>query len=355
MTITNFKLDTKTLPVFIPVIEFNDGDSSHRTVRNKTIYAITLYFHGISFTQNVSFKTEDMTVSGTIPPAFKNGYADYSTGYYNVYNYESFIVAVNRAIVLCLAGLTGALNHFGDLTYKTLFETAPGILEIPTLVLDKGSGIVYLNAPKLSFNDDITEHFVLYLNEPLYRLFNSLPNEKERKTTNTYNYITAVEQLGLTQLLFKIVINGFKDSSELQLFAKTLGPSSIATTKSAHLIVHQRYETLTSWTPVESISITSSNMPIKSSIISNNHSFVNGRETTEGSTNIIEMELSEFRAGDYTPGLIYEPKNFRWVNMIDQRELIKMNLQVYWRFKYTGQLLPLYLNSGGSFSLKLMN
>jgi hypothetical protein len=93
-------------------------------------------------------------------------------------------------------------------------------------------------------------------------------------------------------------------------------------------------------------------MPIQSSIISNNHSFVNGRETTEGSTNIIEMELSEFRAGDYTPGLIYEPKNFRWVNMIDQRELIKMNLQVYWRFKYTGQLLPLYLNSGGSFSLK---
>jgi hypothetical protein len=156
----------------------------------------------------------------------------------------------------------------------------------------------------------------------------------------------------------KIVTNGFKDSSELQLFAKTIGESksngasSIATTKTAHLIVHQRYETLTSWTPVESISITSSNMPIQSSIISNNHSFVNGRETTEGSTNIIEMELSEFRAGDYTPGLIYEPKNFRWVNMIDQRELIKMNLQVYWRFKYTGQLLPLYLNSGGSFSLK---
>ena len=55
------------------------------------------------------------------------------------------------------------------------------------------------------------------------------------------------------------------------MYAKTTGNSAIATTKTAHLVVYQDYETLTSWTPVESITITSNNMPIKSSIISNNH------------------------------------------------------------------------------------
>jgi len=74
------------------------------------------------------------------------------------------------------------------------------------------------------------------------------------------------------------------------MYAKITSLAAIATVKTAHLVVYQDYETLTSWTPVESITITSSNMPIKSSIISNNHSFVNGRETTEGSINIIEME-----------------------------------------------------------------
>ena len=117
------------------------------------------------------------------------------------------------------------------------------------------------------------------------------------------------------------------------MYAKTTGNSAIPTTKTAHLVVYQDYETLTSWTPVKSITITSNNMPIKSSIISNNHSFINGRETTEGNTHIIEMEFSEFRAGNFIPGLFYEPKYCQWVNIIDQQKLKKMNIQVYWRFK----------------------
>jgi len=68
--------------------------------------------------------------------------------------------------------------------------------------------------------------------------------------------------------------------------------------------------------------------------------------------NTIEMELSEFRAGQPKPGVIYEPKVLRWLNMKDQAELRLINLQVYYRFKYTGELIPLRINSGGSFSAK---
>ena len=122
--------------------------------------------------------------------------------------------------------------------------------------------------------------------------------------------------------------------------------------KTTHLIIGQDYETLTSWSPVESIVFTSSTIPVNSSIISANHSYEQGIETTEGSTNTIEMELSEFRAGQPKAGVIYEPKVLRWLNMKDQAELRLINLQVYYRFKYTGELIPIRINSGGSFSCK---
>ena len=93
----------------------------------------------------------------------------------------------------------------------------------------------------------------IYLNEPLYRLFNSLPSEKQAIQTRTYNYQTTVEQLQLKQTIVKIFINNFKDPNEISMYAKTTGPTAIATTKTAHLVVYQDYETLTSWTPVDYI------------------------------------------------------------------------------------------------------
>ena len=61
MTITNFKLDKKTLPVFIPVIQKNNASNVSQPDRHKTIYTITLEFNGTSFTQNVRIKTQDKT------------------------------------------------------------------------------------------------------------------------------------------------------------------------------------------------------------------------------------------------------------------------------------------------------
>ena len=68
---------------------------------------------------------------------------------------------------------------------------------------------------------------------------------------------------------------------------------------------------------------------------------------------MIEMELSEFRAGLYKAGVIYEPKQFRWIKLLDMGELKHINFQVFYRLKSTGQLIPLKINSGGSFGLKL--
>ena len=76
--------------MFIPVIQHNKSAIVSQPDRHTTIYTITLEFNGTSFTKNVIIKTQDKTISGIAAPEFKDGSADYSTGYYNVYNYECF-------------------------------------------------------------------------------------------------------------------------------------------------------------------------------------------------------------------------------------------------------------------------
>ena len=97
MAITNFKLDTKTLPSFIPVIKYNASPTQEQ--KFETIYEITftLRTNGKRFghTEPVIFKPQDLSLS---VPDFKNGYADYKSGFYNIYNYENFFTSVNEEI-----------------------------------------------------------------------------------------------------------------------------------------------------------------------------------------------------------------------------------------------------------------
>jgi len=65
------------------------------------------------------------------------------------------------------------------------------------------------------------------------------------------------------------------------------------------------------------------------------------------------MELNDFRGGQLKAGVIYDPTNYRWINMLDMAELKHINFQVFYRLKINGALIPFKLNSGGSFGLKL--
>ena len=81
MAITNFKLDTKTLPSFIPVIKYNASPTKEQ--RLETIYEVTftVLIDGKLYSASTPclFIPQDETVNGTTPPAFKNGYADYKS------------------------------------------------------------------------------------------------------------------------------------------------------------------------------------------------------------------------------------------------------------------------------------
>ena len=344
MSIINFKMDTKSLPVFIPIIKYDDSNPT----ADVTIYNVYFSYEGYIAKDAVRFDAQDETK--TKPPR-KNGYANYASGYYNHYNFERFIYSLNRSVVRCLSNIINQVSASGNasaIANLNALQNPNGRWDCPFFVYDKGSQTIYLNVPKSTYDDDIlnNSHITMHLNEPLYRLMDSFPYNKQN-----LNYINSAGEQPILKL-YTLNMNNFRSGTEIQMYAKQSGGTFRTDVKTTHFIIGQDYETLTSWSPIESIVFTSSTIPINSSIISANHSYEDGRETTEGSTNTIEMELSEFRAGQPKPGVIYEPKVLRWLNMKDQAELRLINLQVYYRFKYTGELIPLRINSGGSFSAK---
>ena len=152
LAISNFKVDLKCLPTFIPTIRYSDDDSLEAT-RNKTIYAVTLSYGGFASTANVYYTPQDKT-NGTTPPMFKDGYADYRSGYYNLYNYEFFFVMVNEAIKQAFIGLQATLVDYN--------QTKDIGKNMPFFIFDKDTGLIYLNAPESTFNDD-TEDVVQFI------------------------------------------------------------------------------------------------------------------------------------------------------------------------------------------------
>ena len=351
LAIVNFKLDTKSLPVFIPVIEYDESGKN----RSTTIYSIYFEYLGYSGEQSVLFTPQDETINR---PIMRNGFADYSNGYYSYYNFEPFLTDVNRAVVDAFNQLEYSINmqeEGQDIKNDfNIFKNSSGKFEVPQFIYDKDTKLIFMNSPKRIYNDDISNgnYIKMFLNEPLYRLFNSLPFKKQILTFKYYSSETKLLTSTNPLVLFRLNLNNFKNANESEIYAK-LDDKTVATSKSTHLTIYQDYETLSSWSPIDSIVFTSSSIPIRSTVVSSNHSYDDGIETTEGSSNIVALEISEFRAGIFTPGIIYEQPILRWLDLLDLDELTRININCFYKLKYTGQLIPLKLNNGGSFSIKL--
>ena len=79
------------------------------------------------------------------------------------------------------------------------------------------------------------------------------------------------------------------------------------------MLIYQDYETLSTRSPVESIVIISQNFPIQSHQISADLGYVIGFATVIGDVRH-ENEIMEISTNSPVPAIIYEPKEYRYVN-----------------------------------------
>ena len=92
-----------------------------------------------SYSEHIEFLKQDKTISLL---SKKNGYADYASGFYDIYNYEWFIVLVNTALRNAMNKLkTQVVNNLG----LSISDFAP------YFSFDKQTKLISLYAPKIRF------------------------------------------------------------------------------------------------------------------------------------------------------------------------------------------------------------
>ena len=141
------------------------------------------------------------------------------------------------------------------------------------------------------------------LNRALYRLFNSLPFKLLNTSLNTLDGTT---QTTTSQTLYNLNLSNFKQANEVEIFPH-MSDGSSGSTKTTHTLIYQDYETLSTWSPVESIVIIAQNFPIKSNEVSAHIEYVEGTPNILGNVRH-EHELLEISTNSPIPVIMYEPK-----------------------------------------------
>lgn len=310
MSIIRFSLDTSSLPIIIPTIMPNQSDP------NLTIYSVSMSYNNYVSQAYIKFIPQDMTQSIPPPPSSNSNLYQTNTPYYYVYNYTYFITLINNALTTCFNNLQAQIS-------------LPTTL-IPYLEWDSTTDKATLITDNSAFNDSLSNPIALYFNNALYQLFCSFP---------MYIYSTTTTQ-GLN---YKISCNGYGQAPKENDNNYTL------------LLCAQEHSTINLWSPISSIVFTSNTLPINNELVSAPSVYYNAKNIQSTNNNKTSQTVADFEASDltYKPYLVYQPSIFRYIDLKGHTALTNIDISCYWK-NNIGDLIPFYLNSGDTASMKIM-
>jgi hypothetical protein len=323
MSITRFSLGTSSLPLFTPLIQYNQSNA------NLTIYSVTLEYTDASsntFTeqQYVIYESQNRSIATPQPPsANADKLQNNDNTYYDIYNYQYWIYLVNNAFTTCFASL---LSSAGSLPTT----------HAPVLTYDTINNIAILNVDILGYDDTSSSPYIkIYYNQPLAELFNSFPIIIQSLSTTT---------LGKNCL---ISTNTFSQNNVTQF--PPYNPTYNA------IQVYQEFSTSQTWTPISSLVFTSNTLNVVPSAISSPANYINGQLLINNtSNNVYSQIITDFiYDSNYKPQIVYDPSSeFRFFTLTKGTSIQNIELSVYYRNK-VGKLLPVYLSNGNTFTCKL--
>jgi len=327
LSIVRFMVDTHCLPVMQPTIISKTDQTrmfkSNDINLNRTAYSITIQHGAATVMHYVSFEPQDTTIG--IPQGFRpDGSIDYSTGYYNIYSYDHFVTLCN--------------NTIRNILSETIF-IYPTTSALPTLYYDGNK--MSFQVPESAWDSSDDTDYKIFFNTATYRLFNSLPAK----------HLDKKDVLGRH---FQLDTANFSNNMALVNNYQTLGGSVTNPSGIIFLSITQEHSTTANWSPVSSIAFTSDSLNVVGSHVSSLHEFDHGREIIEGSNSNSITMITDLSAGDYLPGVLYNPTGeYRWVDLTASGPIKKINVNVYWISKLAA-INPFILSAGGSCSLKML-
>jgi hypothetical protein len=255
LSIVRFTLDTNTLPIIQPEIQPSPNSNV-----NLTSYSITLEWTNPvapfqTFTEQtfLTYIPQNKQAIIPAPPSQTlSGLQNNDTGYYDIYNYQYWILLVNNTFQTCFTALNAQVVGAG-LVLPSAFA--------PTMSWDTQTNLAILNADQAGYNDTTANYIGVYFNPALWNYFSSFPfiiesNDVVPNGKNT-----------------RIIMSGFGGANVVPF-------PPVAPTYTALQIV-QEYSTVSLWTPVTSIVFTSNTLPIVANQVSAPLLFFNGKRFSQ--------------------------------------------------------------------------
>lgn len=329
LSVVRFQLDTNSLPVFNAYIQFNQAN------KDLTIYSVSLSWQNPvapfqTFNQQtyVLWTPQDLASPIPQPPSLtQDKFQDNSGGYYYSYNYTYILSLINTAYATCFTALNVAVVGAG-LVLPTIHA--------PVMTWNNDKSIGVLNADVLGYSTTAVSFIKIFMNAPLYNLFNTMPT-----------YILNPNSLF---------------GQDFRLDTSTFGNSTVVgfpfylPTYNA-LQIFQETSCLGIWSPVSGIVITSNTLPINSTNIANPCIYVDGIATgTNGNNSSVSPIITDFQAPDglYKNSITYIPSaQYRYIDLTGNGPLYTVDIQIFWRNK-VAQLIPFRLTAGASASVKIL-
>jgi hypothetical protein len=345
LSIVRFSLETQTLPVFIPIIQPNQGDE------DLTIYSVTLQVKhaGITYTQReyINWNSQNSATARPPPPSSNpNGLQSDSTDYYYCFSFTWWSNLILLAFENAYNGLAAQLTA-AALVPATYIGIAPPILQF-----NPDNQTCSLSAPTPFYNTYTTTSppivntasAQIFFNAPLFNLFSSFPAQLKGFNAT----------LGRT---YQILVSDFGGSNVIK-YPVTGSTTLVPPTASNFTQVFQEYSTIQNWCPVSAIVFTTSTIPVVPNQLSSPLIFAEGNvlSNTSGNNSNFQLVLTDLESGDlcYKPNLQYSPTaEYRRLSMTGTSPLSNIQVSVFWRNKL-GNLIPFTLGSGGSATVKML-
>ena len=313
LSIVRFQLDTCSLPLFSPQIDFAQKNI------DKTLYSVKFSYNGITKSRPVMWKCPD----DTITPPFVAG-DDYN-GYYDCFSYQWFIDILNDTL----------RQVFEDLTVSVGLAQMP-TTHAPFLIWDTSTNSAVLNCDVKGFesNKGLID---IFFNNCLFNLFSSFP--AVYIGTEYVRILVSDNRGGANTIILPMVPPGAEVPLDTYFAVQVI----------------QEYSTVSMFTPISSIIFTSNSLPIVSTQHAEPQVYNNSRVLgTQSGANYSQM-ITDMIGNDclYKPVLIYQPFYPRLIDMYGMGDLKTIDIAVSYKTKL-GRVIPFKLGAGCSASIKIL-
>ena len=321
LAVQRFTILTPNLPVFScqPIVGQNNI--------NKTIYSVTITGSSGTFTENIIYSPQDLSVPTPTAPVKSS---DISNPYYYCYSYKYFMNLINNALTIA-AGLAHAHNIFLDYDEVTHLFSLYGDVDY---YRTSSTG-----TPLGAGGSDL-----VYFNTELYNLFASLPSIN----------VTGTIGLGID---YQLLLSTGSD------LAGTTQPyiTNILTSNGINYVyANQEYITLPLWSPVKSIvfkcSIIYTVQELQGTpvIFEGGTNINSGKPNTEIEPIMVEHIVVQTIGTENKPLITYEPTGeYRCVDMYGDTPAYQIQFSVFWKDNY-GNFIPFNLVVGMVSTLKIL-